>query len=305
MQASYSDEWERYWEDTPSSQAVYADKQGNAHQDIVAFWQSVIDKSIAEGCLRMVDIACGNGALFRSVKLPSVVALAGVDCSREALRQFTRSFPEARTFPMVDNVIPPLISNQHLYLSQFGIEYIGLEAFGQVAELMPSGSKFVALSHIREGHIWSRYRDEQCAITWVLQNGYIESVMEAVSALFTASFVGETKARFSFLHAQLRDLCERTPVGGHVHLYQGAVSLLAEWQSYEPSDISSWLLGMKRQLVTSESRLKHMCAVAITQEQVSDLQEALRPKVTSFSATPFYTSFASLPVAWHIRFAKK
>lgn len=298
------EEWERYWQETPSIQAVYTDKEGNPHQDIVTFWQSVVDEASVAGGTKLVDIACGNGALFKSVRLPRDVVLTGVDCAHQALQQFKRFFPEAMTLPVINNVIPTQIANHHLYLSQFGIEYIGIDAFSHVVDLMPTKSRFVALSHIHNGHIWTRYRQEQSAIAWILNNGYIQCALETVGLLFSSTFEVSHQEAFEAQHAELLKWCERVPYGGHVHLYQGVSSLIGQWQAYEKKDIETWLEGMEQQLIASERRLQHMCSIAITEAQIGELAKTLTSRVTSFSAIPFYASFATLPVAWQICFSK-
>lgn len=293
-------EWNDYWSQKPQTEALFTDKKGQAVTDFAAFWQARLDPYPES--TRILDVACGAGALFKSVAPLKFTHLAGLDCSSDALALFSQQFPTATTILNNTNALPADEIGQHdLIVSQFGIEYLGPHGLNSIPKLLHEGAEFIALCHYKDGHIYTRYKNEQQAIELLFEIGAFTHAKQVVENYRQKPADGVAEAK-RYL-ATLANYRQRWNAGS-LHFVQGIYQLLSDIASYEAQDLLNWVDGMEGQLRQTLARVSVICDVALSADDIAELIQRDSGQVEQWSARPFYMEGATLPVAWELGYKK-
>ena len=130
----YQENWDDYWRSgTDNAAYVMADQQRRC---LESFWKQQFDSSLNNKPIkRFLDIGCGNGIVTRQLydfiqqNEMSDLQICSLDYSQSAIKYLTKKIPSVKGIS-ADAKSLPFASNQFdMVVSQFGIEYAGLNAF--------------------------------------------------------------------------------------------------------------------------------------------------------------------------------
>ncbi len=294
-------QWSEYWTTDGASGEVFVNAKGEKHPYLAEYWRKKFEVLDQGG--RIIDLASGAGSVFVQLPADHGLDLHAADISIEALGALHERIPEARTVVCAADRVPYQDRSFDLVVSQFGIEYAGLEAFGEAARLVASGGKLVALCHIRDGYIDSNNRAQLGEATLAVDTGFIDKAIKLTEAAFSQNRDADVKARNDFIPAerQLAAAVARQKVGIHAHLYLGFRKLFEERLGYALSDITTWLTEMRADLDRNIDRLSRICEVVLSEDDMSRVSELMAAQgLRDVSYRKFETPGNDLPVAWEL-----
>lgn len=293
-------EWNEYWSTKPQEEALFTDASGKAIGDFKVYWAEYFrNKNLSSG---VIDIACGSGSLFASVGQLSTAKLSGLDCSQNALALFSKRFPTADTFLNTSSELPKEpISSHAIIVSQFGIEYLGVDAILSVPEMMSAGAEFNALCHYKDGHIHARYSNEKASLSLLFTLRAFDKAREICQLLEDDGTAAAIKKEHFFSHITMhRDKWN----GGSLYFVQGIYQMLSNSASYDTNDIIDWINGIEVQLRQSFERISTICDVALSASDIDVITKSATGESGTWSSSPFFLEGSTLPVAWSLSFKK-
>jgi SAM-dependent methyltransferase len=292
-------EWNDYWRNNGDVQSLYSDKNGKPFKEFSFFWNSALPGTKRD--LKILDIACGTGALFKSLNDVCFDTIAGLDCSEVALGSFNKNFPQAKTFLTNGTKLPKnIVKTFDVIVSQFGIEYLGKNAVVDVLNSLKPNAEFIALCHFKGGHIHSRYEKERRAIEQLF---FIDAFEVSLSLVHEAmSNEASTMTKMTSFIDKLKSDMDLN-VGGCSHFIGGIEQLFSSFSAYHPNDITGWIKGMRTQLETTLSRVQVITDVALSEDEIKRIFELTSDNLR-WQAQPFFVNKSDLPTAWEIRCVK-
>ena len=293
--------WSDYWANDGASGEVFVNAKGEKHPRLAAYWDKKF-VGLATGA-RIIDLASGAGSVFAQLPEDHGFDLHAADISAEALDALRNRIPGTTTVVCPADKVPYQDHMFDLVVSQFGIEYAGIEAFGEAARLVSRGGSLVALCHIRDGYIDSSNRAQLAEAVLAVDTGFIEKAIALTEAAFAADrdVQANTHAAFVPAERQLSAAVMRQKMGVHAHLYLGFRKLFEERQSYAPADITTWLTEMRKELDKNIDRLTRMCDAALSRDDMGRVSEMLTAQgLRNVSYLKFETPENDLPVAWDL-----
>ncbi|MSQ99569.1 MAG: methyltransferase domain-containing protein, partial [Xanthomonadales bacterium] len=152
------EDWEGFWRNTREAAAY---RSGAPQQAVLEqFWGDFFKRTLPmfPGA-RILDLACGNGAVARSAIAAARTAglthvmVCGLDRSDSGLVDLYRRLPSA--YPVnADVLMAPFRDGVFdLVTSQFGVEYAGSSAVAEAARLVAPGGVLAAILHLQGGGI--------------------------------------------------------------------------------------------------------------------------------------------------------
>lgn len=180
------DQWDRFWRGDKHDAAVTANPAEQS--GLSPHWQGLLSaEASARKQARLVDLACGTGAAtgeaiaaFKAAGTPLDVhcvdfSPAAVEAVAERFKGIETSVGDCTDLPFDDHAFD-------LVMSQFGIEYAGLDAFSEAARLVAPGGTLLVMSHFKGGAI-----DRECTENGATASAILESnVLPTAKAAFTA-----------------------------------------------------------------------------------------------------------------------
>jgi len=292
-------EWNDYWRNNGDVQSLYSDKNGKPFKEFSLFWNNALPSTKRD--LKIIDIACGTGALFKSLNDVYFETIAGLDCSEVALASFKKNFSQAETYLTNDTRLPKdIIKTYDVVVSQFGIEYLGKNAFVDVLSSLKPKAEFIALCHFKDGHIHARYEKERRAIEQLF---FIDAFEESLLLVHEAAATeANTTSRMKIFIEKLKSNVD-LKVGGCSHFVGGIEQLFSSFSAYHPNDITGWIRGMRTQLETALSRVKVITDVALSEYEIKKILKLADCNVNC-QVQPFFVNKNDLPTAWEIRCVK-
>jgi SAM-dependent methyltransferase len=278
--------WDTYWQGTRENAAH---KEGGVQEALLAeFWREVLaEQLMLNPALRILDLACGNGAVTGFVhEISPALRIHCSDYSLHALVELERRYPGNARVVADAARLPYADASFDLVVSQYGVEYAGAEAILEAARLLAPGGKLALLVHVFEGAIYrecERNRDVVNAIRAL-------DILTLARSAFAAGFAlnaGETapeifkQAERAFapavrgLEQLLRDAGPGAAGGLPGQLYQDIAHMYRRMSAYAPEDIFNWLDGMSGELDAYQGRMQSMLDAALPREQLLSLQAKL------------------------------
>ncbi|RLQ22156.1 methyltransferase domain-containing protein [Seongchinamella sediminis] len=272
--------WDTYWRGMQGNPAHAA---GGTREPVLEdFWQGLFGERIpAAGC-SVLELACGSGAvaaiaaktrprarLFCSDISPSALALA-----RASLPAATFAASHGRQLPFPDQAFD-------LVVSQFGIEYAGLEALPEAARTVAPGGCLAVVLHLREGGIYRDYSRNREVIQALRDTGITGRAGEAFAAGFDLVEGRGTEAQFHAAEGRFKSAVRAleslfgqygTSVADGLpgQIYQDIAHMYPRLRAYQRQDISNWLGAIGAELDAYEGRLSSMLASALGEVEVND-----------------------------------
>jgi len=294
--------WSEYWEQEGAGGEVFVDPQGRKHPALGGFWSSVFEGR-AEGS-RVIDIASGAGSIYGHLPADHGLSLSAADISREALAALSERISGVKTLECPADEVPADDQSYDVVVSQFGIEYAGVDAFGEAARLVAPGGCFAALVHRRDGYIDSRNKAELCEAKLVLETGFIDRCRELVAAAYSDDPVRMRAAETAFVPAakEIDTAVKRCSRGVHAYLLAGFGQLFENRRQYDRSDIDAWLEGMRGEVDKAVMRLAHMRTAALSADDIDRIRSLFDDAgFVDIDAQEFFTPGNDKAVAWQLR----
>ncbi len=298
-----NDYWSDYWQNDGKEGEVFVNSKGERPAYISDYWSTQLKQAPDGGSV--LDIASGAGSIYESLTKERIdkLSLFASDLSKQALDILLTRFPKAKTVVCSSLEIPYENESFDMVVSQFGVEYAGLEAFKEAARLVAPGGHLAILSHYEGGYIDQRNAAFIDGAKVALSSGYIETAIELTKAIFSGSKTKIRKAEKPFISSQivLADFLRSNPEGIHRHLYFGYREMYMKIQNYRESDVIGWLNAMRADIKKNLIKVREIRNVSLKQ---SDL-DAICSGIKTEGLTDVLVSTLSIPdteniVGWTI-----
>lgn len=273
---THAKDWQTFWQ-----QAGTSSKQDSGIHDraIENCWREILPAELAdrEGPVRVVDLACGDGALSRlvfDIAGDTPVELSAVDIAPAALEVLSGALPTAR--PIEASAAATGLPGEgfDLVVSQFGLEYAGPGATGEALRLMAPGATLVLLQHRRDSAI-----DQQSAAAASylkaideigLLSAFRQLVIEARALQRKEGSLQRCESADRALGASVttaKQLMSRTagnPASGVIQaLYRDIARMYERMGHYAPDEILAWIDSAEGELTAFAGRMSSMSDAAM------------------------------------------
>jgi len=300
-----ADRWSEYWQDEGASGEVFVDAEGRRSPVLDEYWARVFESMGSVDSI--VDLACGGGSVFSHIGKAGSPFMVGADVSIEALKLFGERYPTASTVVASAASLPFKDRSFDVCVSQFGIEYAGIDAFSEAARIVLPGGQLIALVHIRDGYIDGRNAIGLEGAQLCEESDFVSHAIAVTNAVFDDDRAAFDKAADAFAPAE-RALAEKHdahPQGVHAHLYAGFRQLFEQHKQYAREDIVGWLDAMRGEVRKSVERLSTMREAAQDENDIAVIATALTDQgLTVEPAELLHISDAQPPVAWILKAAR-
>lgn len=280
--------WDTYWHGAGGGAAF--SRGGTSHPLVLSFWDDFFRKVRDDYARpRMADIASGSGAVVdcaRSALDGAPAQFTCVDISGSAIDALVKRFPDVRGVVADARDIPLESESYDIVTSQFGIEYAGLDAIGEIARLPASGGRLALLLHHRHGGIYRQCAASLDAIRTMQAAGFVPRAITMFEAGFAACR-GESRAAYQAaarnlnpavreMESIMRKYGTEVADGTIVRLYKDVATIHGRLPNYEPSEVLGWLQGMQTELEAYAERMASMCDAAIDADTFAGLRDKLQ-----------------------------
>ena len=293
--------WSEYWQKDGAGGEVFVDARGEGHPALAEYWRQHFEA--ADVGARIIDLASGAGSVYAHVPEGKQFELVAADISEVALKALVERFPAVKTVVCPADEVPLEDASFDVVVSQFGVEYAGIEAFAEAARLVAPGGRFIALCHFRDGYIDNDNRAQLKEARLIANLDFIDKAVNLATAGFGNDAASLRRAQDEFVPVAdtVAAGVGRQKKGIHSYLFFGFRELYAKRQRYELSDITGWLEGMRAELDVNLDRLSRMCDAALSDDDVQRVREIFEAKgLEDVHCTPFETPGNKLPVAWNL-----
>jgi len=269
--------WDAYWKGARDAAAYTGG--GSSHPAVTGFWERFFRESAAlyEGPL-VVDVASGNGAVTDAARAQFGEAgrYVCVDVSAAAVRAIGERYPEVRGVVADARAMPLASASATIAVSQFGIEYAGLDAFPELLRLVADGGRAALLVHRQGGGIHRQCAASRDAMQAIIDARFLPLAHELFEAGFAAMRGGD-RERFrqagrTFAPAlrSVEDLMRRhgqhVADGTVIRLYRDVRTMHERMARYEAADVLGWLQRMDAEVHAYAGRMASMCAAAVGED---------------------------------------
>lgn len=295
------DKWLEYWQQDELMPDVFTDKHGNKHHGLEEFWHKHFD-SFSQGS-KVIDIASGAGAIYRCINDIQRYEAHALDISSDALAILKTDLPSVNIHPCMLDANTLSNTDFDAVVSQFGIEYLGVDGFMQAARLLKPGGTCVFLSHFKDGAIDYVTQRSLNGLLLIKDNAFL-SLSKSVADAFDKderALVEQCVNAFMQVEPSIAEYCKNVPDGHHVHLYEGVKQLLSNYNQYEHKTVVDWIEQANTQAMENIERLQSMHSAALSQPQLDELtNQLLEHQVKITQIRPFKLRKEDAPVAWEI-----
>lgn len=305
------DSWDTYWAGAQSSAAFSGG--GTTDPLVLSFWDEFF-RGVRERreSVRIIDIASGNGAIIESAarvygeNLPDFTCL---DTSESAIRMLEKRFPGVRGV-VADAANSPFDAGSFdIVVSQYGVEYAGIDAINAIARLVAPGGDLVLLVHHRDGLIHEQCEASLHAIHDMKKAEFIPrciAMFEAAYAVLQGGdkaayqaagrdFAPAIKAMEDIMARYGRDVAADTIL----RVYRDVRTIHQRMQHYDGASVVGWLEKMGDAIDAYEGRMASMLKVAIDPSEFGRVVDDLENSGFEMQrADTLAHSQDALPLAW-------
>lgn len=252
------------------------------------FWREFFRRELAlNQRSRLIDVACGIGAVSASAieaaqATGANISAQCIDYSTSAVEELRKRFPQVHGIACDALSIPLDDRSFDLVVSQFGIEYAGVEAFEEAARLVDVNGVLAALVHMADGAI-----HKECAKNLAVVDALDEArLMQRARAAFAAGFdliAGKiTDAEFQHADKRLAPAVEVTKkilkdegplvIGGLLaNVYRDIGYMYTRMQNYVPAEVFAWIDNVTDELSSYQGRMASMTRCALDEAGITEL----------------------------------
>ena len=274
-------DWDAYWR---NARSAAAHKDGGPQDEVLErFWLQLFEKVFPsfQAAPRMLDIACGNGAVTRfalasgqSLGPNSDLHISGIDESPAALEEMRKRHPVLCGIAANAALLPFQDGAFDLVTSQFGMEYAGPDVFAEAARVVGRGGLIAAVLHLRGGGIY-----RECASNLEAIDGFRNcDLLHCFEGLFKAAVAVQQRRngkelfrradeKFARSVAAAEEVLQRWGKGVAdatlYRLYTDIAHMYRRLATYEPSEVFTWTDLMGKELDTYSGRMATMLQAAL------------------------------------------
>lgn len=304
--------WSDYWRNDGKHGEVFVNSEGKKPDYIREFWRVNLHPVIeaAQGSANVVlDLACGAGSIFEDLEQSNYdqVQLIASDISQSALDIVSTRVPEAKVVCCSCTDLPFEDGSINTIVSQFGIEYAGIDAFKEAANKLANDGQLVFLSHYKNGYIDQRNQRFLEGAKLAIDSGFIDAAMSLVDATYSSSpsKLRQAKDNFKVAEKPLANSFKTNPEGIHNHLYFGFRQLYLKHQSYTKSDIEGWLQSMRADIKKSIIKVSEICKVSLNDDDINQVRNTLsEAKLNDIDISTLCIPNTQDVIAWVIKASK-
>lgn len=231
------------------------------------------------GSKRILDIASGAGEVARIAHsvLGAEATITGLDYSPHAVESLSEDSAisealvgDARTLPFHDSVID-------IVVSQFGIEYAGIEAFPESVRPLRKGGYLRIVAHHANGAI-----HRECAANRELSRSILNSgVFETSLVLFTNLRERQGEVALNKAVAEVHNsvpafreaiVNAQPDIAGRAfaeRLYNDFTKIFSRLKAFDPVDLINWGEAARTETRAYEARMAAMTEAALTEKDIS------------------------------------
>lgn len=293
--------WADYWQQDGDSGEVFVNSKGERHPALADYWKNLFKYWPKDA--RVIDLASGAGSVFAHLPENHSFNLHAADIAEEALQALSSRVPGVTTTVCSAAETPFEDGSFDCVISQFGVEYAGIDAFTEAARILAAGGQLAALCHIEDGYIDSNNKSHLEGAILARDSGFIDLSLGLTQAAFSksAADMASSEAAFMPVARAMTKAAEASPSGVHAHLLQGFMQLFQDRNAYDESDITGWLEGMRGELTKNIDRLSRMRAAASSEEDIEIIEKNLMSAgLQDIQFNLFKTPGNELPVAWQL-----
>jgi SAM-dependent methyltransferase len=283
--------WDEFWRRTAEPSAHAAG--GPQDEALAGFWSAFLDAALSgPGPLRVLDVACGNGALARAIVEAAGRAggpapqVTGLDHSPAALADLRRRLPSVRVVAGDAALLPLQGAAFDVVVSQFGLEYGGMAAFAEAARVVAPGGVLGAVVHLRGGPIHRECEANLAAIERVRQSGVLPDASACVAAGRALATGKGGRAAFraagdrlagslGSVAALLAGVGPRTAGGAIRRLHGDLAAIARRPESFDAAEVAAWAGSMAAELQAYAGRMASMAAAAVDEGGVTSIESTL------------------------------
>lgn len=310
MSAS-SNEWDSYWKSrqafgvdlTADRQHRFVDEEFDAPLD--AFWNEVLSDLPRE--TRVLDLACGSGAVLKTAHALGFRALTGIDRSSEAIDLLVQT-------DGIEGVASPLDempfdkASFDLVTSQFGFEYAGAEALAPtISDIIVPGGAFIALVHLKGGVLAESSEQLRAEAAAFEETGFVPAAQTFFTELYRLEAgQGDQAALNAAMAAQTDPQRKLVELAAHGHQLSGHVLEGASWLFENRNRHSleyalDWFSVTREQNLAHMNRMAGMVRVALSEADIHSFNEKLRANGLTTEPPERFDPFGGRPIAWVVR----
>ena len=278
--------WDAYWR--AWDKAVSQEEAGARDPAPLRHWMAYFEREFAaNGRRSLIDVACGHGpvtgvAIEAARRSGTSLDAHCVDYSQSAVDELLRRYPgveglacDAREIPYPDRRFDHVVS-------QFGIEYAGVDAFPEAARIVADGGAFEALLHLDGGAIHAECADNlavavalrECRLMPLARDAFAAGFDLIAGKIDDPAFQAVDKRLAPAVESARLLLHERGPqaAGGLLaKLYQDIGYMYTRMQNYVPEEVFAWFDGMSAELDSYEGRMASMTRAAVDDDGIREI----------------------------------
>jgi len=293
--------WTDYWHKEGVGGEVFVGPQNQRNESLGNFWRETLGALAPD--TRLLDIACGAGSVFAALPGDHGLELHGSDVSSQALKLLRSRIGDVTcSQSSATNLDYP---NQHfgMVVSQFGLEYAGLEAFHEAGRVIAPQGAFAFLCHCEGGYVDKRTSSQLAGAQAARSSQFALKAAQLVRAMFALepTAVKRSAAEFQKSEVLVRNAIAKHPEGIHTHLYQGFRQLYSNYKKYALDDILKWLADVSSEIEMTVARLSQMQSAMLNETRMREALAQLSAaglEVNEPEAIKLDEHDA--PLAWHL-----
>ena len=294
-------DWSDYWRKEGAGGEVFVGAGNARNEHLASFWAEALG-ALPAGA-RVLDVACGAGSVFAALPAQHGLVLVGSDLSDAALEVLRKRLPETETVQAPATELPFGDGEFQAVVSQFGVEYAGLDAFGEAARVIAPGGRLLLLCHCENGYVDARTRPQLDGALAARDSGFALKAADLIRAMAAGNAAQTQRAVADFKHSetQLASTLADNPGGIHAHLYAGFQKLFNERRSYTAADILKWLSDVSGEVGMAIARLSHMHDAAMDSNAIAVASDRLQSAGLQLDPVEQLTlPEHDLPLAWRL-----
>lgn len=310
-----ANDWDKYWSGVAGIGA-FSDG-GVSHPSITAYWQHYFKHSAASregGSPQIIDIASGNGALIEvaaQVFGAEKLEFTSLDLSPSAIQQLVTRFPNVKGLVADANAIPVQDNCTDMVISQFGIEYAGLDAIDEAIRVVSNTGSIALMMHCDNSVIYQESKTNLEVIEKILNADILPLAKQLFTARANLSKAGDKQRliyeelahQFGLALIELENIMTEFGIaaaGGFVHkLYNDMADVHEKFAHYVLSDVLRWLINVEIELIAYKGRMTAMLEASLDEAQFTEIKHKFKSSNFNINvADKLFSPGNHRPLAW-------
>ena len=275
--------WNSYWK-VNSSQTTF-DSYSPSDKVLHKEWVDFFIK-FTKCDFKMIDLCCGKGVVTRLARnlLPELpLKYHCVDHSPSAINSIKNEFPEINAF--IDNVenLPFEDNLFDLVVSQFGIEYAGINGIKEALRILSHRGNIMLIMHIKDGKIYQESKKNLELFNIFYESGFFALSLDVFKAGYEISTSNGNSSTFkmadiklskinSEIKPKLISLCRDGYGHNFIKIYQDIAYMYSNMEDYKAEDVYRWFDKIEQELLAFSGRSKAMIEAAMSKEFLNKIR---------------------------------